>query len=271
MGHAYTDNPAHAGGDFDAINLAGVGNDTVNINGSSGADTMTVIANGTVAQASTTGFPIPVSVSGALTLVMKGLGGPDNMSCSGNLARIVPLVLDGGDGDDTIGGSKRANTIYDGNGNDTLMFNGSNLSEILDLSTNSSRLRLTRNVANIAMDVAGVETVNLNALGGADSITVKSLAETTVGQVTINLAPTIGGSIGNAHADAIYINGTAAADAFSLAAFGGVISVAGITPFVQFAYSELANESLFINGLADTDTFSVGAGVTSLIMVTTNQ
>ena len=82
----------------DTISITGVGNDLVNINGSAAADTMTVVANGTVALASTSGFPIPVSVSGALTLRMNGLGGADNISCTGNLAAIVPLVLDGGDG-----------------------------------------------------------------------------------------------------------------------------------------------------------------------------
>ncbi len=111
---------------LDAISITGVGSDLVNINGSAGADIMTVIASGTVAQASTSGFPIPVSVSGALTLTMNGLGGADNISCTGNLAAIVPLVLDGGDGNDTINGGNGADIIIGGNGDDTLDGNQGN-------------------------------------------------------------------------------------------------------------------------------------------------
>ena len=49
--------------------------------------------------------------------------------------------------------------------------------------------RLTRDVGNIIMDLNGVEHINLNALGGADTITVNDLTGTGVTQVAIDLAP----------------------------------------------------------------------------------
>ena len=293
----------------DTISITGVGNDLININGSAGADTMTVIANGTEAQASTTGFPLPVSVSGALTLTINGLAGADNITCSGNLAPIVPLVLDGGDDNDTINGSNGADTILGGNGDDildgnqgtdtvfggadddtfrwdpgdgsdilegqtgtdTLVFNGANINEKYDLSANGSRLRLTRDVANIVMDVNGVETVTLNVLGGADTLTVNSLAGTGVSLVNAELAASVGGSTGDAQADMVIMNGTAGVDAFNLTASAGAVNISGITPSVHITHSEVANDSLTLNGLGGTDTFNIGAGVSSLIAVITNQ
>ena len=68
-------------------------------------------------------------------------------------------------------------------GTDTLLFNGANVAEHIDLSANGSRLRMTRDVANIVMDVDGVEHVQFNALGGADTITVNDLTGTAVTQV----------------------------------------------------------------------------------------
>ncbi len=48
-----------------------------------------------------------------------------------------------------------------------MVFNGSNVSEQISVSANGSRVRLTRDVANITMDLNGVENVDFNALGGA--------------------------------------------------------------------------------------------------------
>ena len=52
-----------------------------------------------------------------------------------------------------------------------MLFNGSNAGENIDLSANGNRLRLFRDVGNITMDTDGVEQVDVNALGGADTIT----------------------------------------------------------------------------------------------------
>ena len=40
----------------------------------------------------------------------------------------------------------------------------------------------TRDVANIAMDLNGIESIDFNALGGADTVTVNNLAGTDVEQ-----------------------------------------------------------------------------------------
>jgi hypothetical protein len=139
-----------------------------------------------------------------------------------------------------------------------------------DLSANGSRLRLTRDVGSIVMDVNGVETVTINALGGTDTLTVNSLDGTGVTLFNTELAAT-GGTTGDAAADTVIMNGTAGVDAFNLTASAGAVNVSGITPSVHITHSEVANDSLTLNGLAGTDTFNIGSGVTSLITVITNQ
>src|SRR5262249_10114791 len=86
---------------------------------------------------------------------------------------------DPGDGSDVVEG---------GDGTDTLLFNGANVAETFDISANGSRVRLTRDIVNVTMDVNGVEHIQLNALGGADTITVNDLSGTGVTQVAIDLA-----------------------------------------------------------------------------------
>ena len=91
---------------------------------------------------------------------------------------------DPGDGSDTVEGQ---------DGTDTMLFNGA-------APTRSStprqrrRVRFTRNVGNIVMDLNDVEGVDLNALGGTDTITVNDLSGTDVVEVDVDLAGTLGGT-----------------------------------------------------------------------------
>jgi hypothetical protein len=49
------------------------------------------------------------------------------------------------------------------------------------------------------------------------------------------------------------------------------VAVSGLAALVRITNSEVAFDSLIVNGLGGTDIFTVGAGVTTLINVTTNQ
>ena len=59
--------------------------------------------------------------------------------------------------------------------------------ETISLIDFSGHATLTRNVANITMDLDNVETVDLQAKGGADIITVNDLTGTDVSKVKIDL------------------------------------------------------------------------------------
>jgi len=261
-------------------------------------------------RATSTGYTAPVDVTGALTLSINGLGGTDTIVGSGNVAGLaIPIQLDGGDGDDFISGSNASelilggpgNDVIDGNqgndtalmggdddtfiwdpgdgsdivegqgGNDILVFNSSGANEIVDFSAIGSRFRLFRNVGSVTLDVDGVERVDWQALGGADNLTVNSLAGTAVTQVNVDLAGVLGGASGDAQPDVITVNGTAAPDVINITADAGTVDVSGLVPSVHITHSEAANDSLIVNGLGGTDTFTVGSGVNTLMTVVTNQ
>ncbi|MFO0907402.1 MAG: hypothetical protein U0794_03405 [Isosphaeraceae bacterium] len=61
-------------------------------------------------------------------------------------------------------------------GVDRMLFNGSAANEIFTVSANGSRVRFDRNVGNIVMDLEGVESIDLNALGGSDSVVMNNPA-----------------------------------------------------------------------------------------------
>ena len=294
----------------DRIVISGVGGDRVNVNGTDGADTMQVTVSPVAgfARVTSSGFNIPVDVNGALTLSVNGLGGPDTITAVNGLGALgIPIILDGGDGDDTIQGGDAGETILGGHGNNiisggrgndlvmlgdgnntfiwnpgdgskvvegqggtnTLAFNCANVGEQINLSANGSRLRLTRDVGNVVMDLSGIQTVNVRALGGADKITVDSLAGTDVTQVNIDLGGSGGG--GDGAADTVTVNGTAGPDIINVTAAAGLVLVSGLPAQVQITNAEASNDTLVINAFGGDDTFSIGPGVTSLINVITNQ
>jgi hypothetical protein len=121
------------------------------------------------------------------------------------------------------------------------------------------------------MEVDGVESVALQALGSADSVVVNSLAGTAVTRVNIDLASILGGSTGDAQIDTITVNGTAAPDTINITANAGAVDVSGLAALVHITHSEVANDNLTVNGLGGTDTITTGAGVTALIDVIVNQ
>ncbi len=169
---------------------------------------------------------------------------------------------DPGDGNDTVEGEA---------GNDRMIFNGSAIAEILAFSANGPRLLFTRNVGNVVMDANGIERFDLQALGGADAITVNSLAGTNVTQVNVELAGTLGGATGDAQADVVTVNGTDLPDTFNVAANAGVVEVFGLAAQVRILHPEVASDNLTINGLGGVDIFNIGPGITTLIGLTTNQ
>src|SRR5204862_7035602 len=127
--------------------------------------------------------------------VVNGLGGDDRISSATLPATIVALTIDGGAGNDVITGGDGADTLRGGDGDDlitggrgndialmgagrdtfvwdagdgsdtvegqadfdTMVFNGANITENMDLSANGTRLSLFRDVATITMDPNEVE------------------------------------------------------------------------------------------------------------------
>jgi Ca2+-binding RTX toxin-like protein len=191
-------------------------------------------------------------------------GGPGNDSIDGNggsdVSNLGPgddsFVWDPGDGSDSIEGN---------DGTDRLVFNGAAASETVDLSANGDRLRFFRSPANITMDTHGVEGVDFNALGGADTVTVNDLTGTDVKNVDVDLAGALGGTTGDGQVDRVVVNGTPLNDAITAAGDASALAVSGLQTQVAIQHQE-PTDQLFVQGLGGDDVISatgLGAGTVS--------
>ena len=238
---------------------ARAGNDSVRIDESNGifTDSIPTTIDGGAGNDTIAGG------SGAETLI----GGDGNDVIDGNKGNDTALlgsgddvfVWDPGDGSDVVEGQ---------DGSDTMRFNGAGAAEQFTLSANGSRLRLFRDVGNVTMDTAGVERVDLNALGGADLVTVDDLSGTDVGTVNVDLAGSLGGTTGDAAVDRVVVNGTAGDDAIDVSGDSGEVKVSGLAPTVAIFHHE-ATDRLEINTLAGNDTVDsagLAAGVIQLFV-----
>jgi hypothetical protein len=127
-------------------------------------------------------------------------------------------AITGGSGDDTFvwAPGDTSDTIDGGPGNDMLQISGANIGENISFSANGPRLRFTRDIAAVALDVAAVERVSFAALGGADTISFTDLSATAVRQISVDLASPNGG--GDAIQDTVAI--TAPANALIVSSVG---------------------------------------------------
>ncbi len=87
--------------------------------------------------------------------------------------------------------------------------------------------------------------------------------------MNIDLAATLGGSTGDGQADTVIVNGTAAADTFTISGAGTTAAVVRQSTTVRVIHAEAAHDSLRVNGLAGNDTMNAStllAGVIALIL-----
>jgi Ca2+-binding RTX toxin-like protein len=292
-------------GDDTDLNEGGEGIDTVEVNGGNGAEVFAAAANvARVRFDRVTPAPFSIDIGTSEKLVLNANGGDDSFSASGNLAALVQITVDGGDGNDTLNGSNGADVLLGGNGNDiidgnqgndvvflgagddrftwnpgdgndtlegqagsdTLIFNGANINEKVDVSANGGRVRLSRDVAAVVMDLDEVECADFNALGGADTVTVNELIGTDLSQLNVNLASTLG--TGDAQLDTLIVNGTNGDDVVQVAGDAGGVSVLGLSARVNVTASEVANDVLRINLLGGDDVAEASALAAGVIKLT---
>jgi Ca2+-binding RTX toxin-like protein len=280
----------------------GADNDTVTYAGTTADDAIGIANDGTAVAtfATSTGSTLQTTTA-VENLDVQGLGGNDTITAGNGLAALTTLRLDGGAGDDTLTGGDGNDMLIGGNGNDTvaggrgadvallgsgadsftwspgegndtvegqagndtLVFNGSNAAENIDLSANGSRVRLFRDVANITMDLNGLENVNVNTFGSADVTTVNDLSGTDVKHVNANLGANGGG--GDGAADIVIANGTNGPDKVHVGTLESNVVVSGLPAALQISGSEGANDGLQINTLGGKDNVAIASGVSQLI------
>jgi Ca2+-binding RTX toxin-like protein len=279
-------------GDDTDLNEGGIGLDTIEVNGGNGAEMFTATANGTRVRFDRLNpAPFALDIGTSEKLVLNANGGDDSFSATGNLAALIQITVDGGTGNDTLRGSNGIDLLLggDGNdfidgqqgndvaflgagddvfqwdpgdgsdtvegqaGNDKLLFNGSAANEIFEASANGERVRFARNLGSIVMDLNDVEQLDLNALGGADTMIVNDLSGTDLVKFTANLSGVLGGVAGDAQLDTVIVSGTNGNDIIDVFQSGTSASVVGLPVLVTVNSAEGANDSLVVNTLGGAD------------------
>jgi hypothetical protein len=257
--------------------------DTVTVNATNGKDRIDIASDGTSVVVD--GLSARVTIDGAESandsLIVNGLGGDDTIDASGLDAGQINLVINGGTGTDVLTGSAGDDLLNGGSGNDTmnggdgndtfvwnpgdgsdvlrgeagtdtLLFNGADVNEAVVLSADGGRAVFSRDVATVTMNMDDVETIDFNAFGGADTVTINDLSGTDVKQVNVDLAASPGGTTGDAQDDTIIINGTAGDDAISLSIENGALVISGLASKITIEHFD-ANDTIRIAGLGGDD------------------
>jgi len=184
--------------------------------------------------------------------------------------------INAGPGDDSVDAGRGVDTVNLGNGDDTftwlpgqgsdvvngdhgddrMNFVGSDQAEKFAVQANGSRVRFTRDLGGIVMDVGGVEEIDTKALGGADQLRAGDLTGTDVERVETNLHGAQGDD--NA-ADQVIVNGTDGNDAVAAAGSGNV-TITGLAARFDIAGANAAQDQLQLNLLGGNDLL-VGSGL----------
>ncbi|HKX61512.1 MAG TPA: calcium-binding protein, partial [Verrucomicrobiae bacterium] len=284
--------------------------DTVIVNGSNGDDVAEILGAGTSYSVVGLHALVSVRQSEGTndSLVVRSFGGNDQLTASTLAAGVVKLSLDGGPGNDTLTGSAGVDlllggdnndfiegqqgndTVFMGAGDDTfrwdpgegndtlegqagldqLLFNGSNISENIDLSANGPRLRLFRNVANVTLDCGELEQVRCNALAGADNIVINDLAGTSVFSIHLQLSELGVGGVGDQQPDNVTVFGTGTNDIALVSGSTSDARVDGLTATLTIGGSEPANDRLIFNLLGGDDLLEASGLVAGFIQLTAN-
>jgi Ca2+-binding RTX toxin-like protein len=290
-------------GDDTDLNEGGDDTDTVEVNGGNGVEQFTTTANGTRVRFDRLNpAPFSIDIGTSESLVLNANGGDDQFSATGNLATLIKLTVDGGTGNDTLLGSNGIDTILGGDGNDfvdgqqgndvgfmgagddtfqwdpgdgndtiegqdgtdTMLFNGANIAERMDASANGGRVRFTRDIASIVMDLNDVETISVKALGGADTVTVNDLSGTDVTNVV-----TDAGGNDNA-ADNVIANATNGDDVAVVAGDATSTQVIGLAARIAVTGGIANSDRVTVNALAGDDVVDATGLAANALLLTVN-
>ena len=245
---------------FDSIDVdAGNGDDIVRIDQSNGTFTTvkpTRMSGGNGDDTFFGGTGAEVYFGGRGDDVVDGNGGAD----TGFMGQgDDTFIWDPGDGSDTVEGQS---------GWDTMVFNGSGGNELFAATANGDRVRFTRSLGTIVMDLEDVEAIDLRALGGEDSTTVNDMTGTDLRLVRVDLAELIGGAAADRVADSVKVVGTAGIDSIAASLAGSTIRVAGLQATTEVTHADATLDRLVIDSAAGDDDVVVDPAVAGSILTT---
>ena len=215
---------------------------------------------------------IPTTIAG---------GGGDDSLIGGAGAE----TFQGGSGNDTVDGGRGNDTAYLGDGNDVfswdpgegsdvidgqdgsdrMLFNGGAGADTVTMTSNFGRLTFFRDPGNVTMDTDNLETVDFNALGGPDSVTVNDLTGTDVTQTNVDLAAALGGSAADGAIDNVVVNATKGDDTINVDGSRAAVDVTGLATAVSIKHAD-PTDVLSLNSVAGKDSVTLN-GVAGLLQL----
>jgi Ca2+-binding RTX toxin-like protein len=248
------------GGDVTNVHVSAADGaaDTVSVTGTQGDDA--VVLSGTQVAGTPAMVTLDAVDADLDALVLNGLGGDDSINAGAAASGQVRLAINGGLGIDTITGSGGGDVVTGGDGNDVVLlgggddsftwspgddndtvdgqagtdmlrFNGSNIAENIGVVANGDRVRITRDIAVVTLDLGTLERIDLALVGGADNVTVGDLSGTPV--TVVNIAAAGAGGTPDGAQDSITVLGTDGNDSAVVTGLApGTVEVAGLAATV---------------------------------------
>ena|GEM_PF-1924706 len=188
--------------------------------------------------------------------------------------------IEGGDGDDTIVGGRGNDQLFGGTGSDTFVWNNGDGSDLIEggegtdvsvvngaaagdnfkVSPNGSRVRFERtNLGLFALDIAGVEQMDINAGTGADTIQVADMTGTELRTMRIDIGT------GDGAQDIVTIDGSSIGDEIGITQLGSGLDISGLFTRFSLNGSSAVNDILQVRGNAGNDWIKAESGVESVI------
>ncbi|MEL6896597.1 MAG: hypothetical protein AAFP90_10875, partial [Planctomycetota bacterium] len=301
-------NEVTLGNDVESVSVHGLhGDDTIDlttatitglaVHGGAGDDNLF----GTTRNADST-----VNVTAAVPLMLYGGPGNDTL-----IGASLADMLHGDDGDDVIEGAQGSDRFFGGDGSDYLRWiagdgsdlmeggdggtdqlvfianNGNNLLQLYGGGTfsnnlaglfppqtlnNASRAIFELNNGQVFLNIGDVESVQIDALGGADNIVINNQVDTMsaagnmistgtdLGSTTVQSVEVLAGD-GN---DNIEVHGTAGDDTIDAALQGAAVTVEGL-PVLVSVNAPMPADTLFMHGQSGDDTISAAPGLGATI------
>ena len=225
-------------------------------------------------------------------LTVRGRDGQDNLSASTDA---MTLTLDagadggtlrGGPGDDQLIGGNGFDDAFGGRGDDvarlgsdfdrfswapgdgsdevdgggsrdSLFFQGQDDAETFDVAAQGRKVRFTRDVGSIVMDLENLEEIDTLAGRGEDTFAIGDLTGTPVELVDVSLAPGFGSPAGDGLADRVAVAATDGDDDLTLTGrvvVGGTATLTGLPWKVNVSHAEGALDTLALDTGAGDDT-----------------
>lgn len=286
-------------GDDTDLNEGGDGTDTIVVNGSSETEEFTANANGNrVRFDRVSPAPFSLDIGGSEKLQVAAKGGNDGFVGGAGLAGLVAVTVDGGEGNDNLRGGDGNDFLLGGSGNDVvaggrgndvallgagndrfdwdpgegsdvvegqagrdrMLFNGSNGDEAFDTVAVGNRVRFTRDVGSIVMDLNDVEDILLNAKGGNDQVKVGDLSGTDIVRQTVDLAAD-GGTAPDGAGDEVEIVGTNGDDVIQIKGSPAGQLVTGLSASIAVRHADPVPTDRITVSAASGDDVVSGSGL----------